>query len=505
MVSLEEMKIMDLHSTKKLAVIVKAKVIGVKQTQGPTVFFLRDETGSLKVAAFAGKGKRAYPDIQEGDFVKAHVLVQPNRNGGRNFIINSMEKLGSKESEDLEKAIESSKMERLITEVREFSVDSRLYEKMRDRFKRASLIILEALEEGRGIYLRHHNDIDGYISAMLLEKAILSACEKLGNNTSAISRINLKTPFYSYSDLLKDLSLMERDRKKPLLIILDCGSSGDDMLSLEKAIKLGIQLIVIDHHPVHPGITNIGMKNKAVVINPYLKGGDKNVCTAMLSFELARIMAGSEKIDEVTHWAAIAALSDKCKGREALKYINAAFRKHGKDLVEKARWCVDFTIYSMKNTNSTEIIKNILKLDGEGKELIDIIYPYVEESIKKQLEIMKRYSRKIEKTNCSIYVVDMEDTSTREYPPAGRATGLFFDEVQSKKRGVIVLGIINSGVVVRVDEKLKDTYGKERMKHEIRKRVGDFVELGGHDVAYTIKAPSCSVSEILKIFEGAGE
>src|SRR6056297_3158700 len=46
------------------------EVVGVRQTGGPTVFEVRDETGVVDVAASIEPGARAYPDVEIGDVVR---------------------------------------------------------------------------------------------------------------------------------------------------------------------------------------------------------------------------------------------------------------------------------------------------------------------------------------------------------------------------------------------------------------------------------------------------
>ncbi len=503
MVDAQEMKLSELFSTDKLVALVRAKITGVRQTAGPTIFFLQDETASIKAAAFAGKGKRAYPHIEKDDFVKAQIVIQINKENERSFVIQAMEKLSEKEIKELAELMEKAKEEQIKIEEFDFFVRSEVYEKLRPYFEKTALEILRSINAGKPVFIRHHNDIDGYLSAMLLERAINIVCEATKTNNLWVSRIALRTPFYGYSDLLRDISLVEQyNDVKPILILLDNGSSKDDMLSLKKAKKAGFEIVVVDHHP--PWVEN----NKVVVneiagahLNPYLARGDKNICSAMLSFELARIISKSpDMIDGLVHWVGIAILADKCKGDEAKEYLNRCEKEYEQKLLEKARWCVDFTIYSMKNVNSTRTIENILDLNKTGKELIEIIYPYVEDLMSKQLEIMKKYCEKINTNNVVMYFVDMNCASFHyDYPPAGRAIGLFFEEMKKENKNVVVIGIAGDGLIVRVAEELEEIYGKEKMEEILKKKVSKSIDLGGHDVAYTIKAPACCFEEIKEI------
>src|SRR3989339_892078 len=51
-------------------------IIGqITQTGGPTIFMASDGTGTLALKGFIGKGERAYPEVNEGDGVKATVTI----------------------------------------------------------------------------------------------------------------------------------------------------------------------------------------------------------------------------------------------------------------------------------------------------------------------------------------------------------------------------------------------------------------------------------------------
>ncbi|KKF39444.1 DNA-binding protein, partial [Halorubrum saccharovorum] len=61
------------------AVRIDGEVVSVRQTGGPTVFEVRDETGVVDVAAFVEPGVRAYPDVEVGDAVRIDGEVESHR------------------------------------------------------------------------------------------------------------------------------------------------------------------------------------------------------------------------------------------------------------------------------------------------------------------------------------------------------------------------------------------------------------------------------------------
>jgi len=61
------------------SVRLDGEIVSVRQTGGPTIFELRDETGVVDCAAFVEAGVRAYPDIEVGDVVRLDGEVEQRR------------------------------------------------------------------------------------------------------------------------------------------------------------------------------------------------------------------------------------------------------------------------------------------------------------------------------------------------------------------------------------------------------------------------------------------
>lgn len=58
---------------------VEGEIASVRQTGGPTVFELRDETAIADCAAFVEAGVRAYPEVEVGDYVRIDGEVERRR------------------------------------------------------------------------------------------------------------------------------------------------------------------------------------------------------------------------------------------------------------------------------------------------------------------------------------------------------------------------------------------------------------------------------------------
>ncbi|PSQ49443.1 DNA-binding protein, partial [Halobacteriales archaeon SW_7_65_23] len=75
----EDVTIDELSESVGQRVRVEGEIETARQTSGPTVFKLRDETGTIECAAFEEAGVRAYPAADEGDVVRIEGEVERRR------------------------------------------------------------------------------------------------------------------------------------------------------------------------------------------------------------------------------------------------------------------------------------------------------------------------------------------------------------------------------------------------------------------------------------------
>ena len=82
------------------------------------------------------------------------------------------------------------------------------------------------------------------------------------------------------------------DRKKPLIIVLDNGSTPEDVAGFKILKTLGYEIMVVDHH--NPVIIKDGKTSVCpyleLHLNPYMFGFDSQTSAGMLCYELARFI-----------------------------------------------------------------------------------------------------------------------------------------------------------------------------------------------------------------------
>ena len=90
------LRLCDLKNRVGRNVMLDVEVAQIKQTSGPTIFTLVDETGSENAAAFTEAGKRSYPEVELGDMVSVSGEVMM-RNGQLQIEVSHMEVLTEEE------------------------------------------------------------------------------------------------------------------------------------------------------------------------------------------------------------------------------------------------------------------------------------------------------------------------------------------------------------------------------------------------------------------------
>ena len=318
----------------------------IQQTSGPTIFTINDETGTAEIAAFDKAGERAYPEIDVGDAVQ--VLGDVNEHGGKTQIESqSILKLDEENSIKLHKLIDDALNKRAEPNDVDFLVQSDVLNRLKPKMREAAQKIRRAILDGRTVLLRHHNDADGICSGVAMEKAIVPLIEYANPSNDAqyyyFKRSPSKAPFYELEDVVKDLSFALEDQERhgqklPLIVLLDNGSTEEDITALMQAKIYDIEVVVIDHHS--PGeLLSVEEKNGEIVgatvavdeyvdthVNPYLVGGDSQLTAGALASEVAHMINPAVK-DLIMHLPAVAALGDHAESGEVYQYLELASKK----------------------------------------------------------------------------------------------------------------------------------------------------------------------------------
>jgi RecJ-like exonuclease len=483
----------------------------IQQTPGPTVFFITDETDSIQVAAMSdlGPGLRAYPEILEGDLVEVVGKLNIHENNLQ-IVASEMRRLNINRYKEIYEAIEK-RLDKLSEPPENIqpSVQSEVLQKLWPRLREAAKLIRKAILEARPILIRHHGDCDGYGGAIALEKAIADLLKEKIPDPEAewhyLKRFPTRVPYYHAEDLAKDMDAIQEDiyrfgHKKPLIIVMDNGSTLQDVPVYKQLKTLGFDIIVVDHHEPDfkaPGKAYVD-EYVSVHVNPYLVGGDSNITSGMLGFELARLV--NPRIEkEIEHIPAITGIADKSEAPELKEYLAKARRKgFSKEFLEKAAEVIDYVAFTLKFKPGRYYMDYFfgLYLDrGTYYQLINQMYSMIKQKFERYKKWASKYIN-VKRLENGIFavLVDAEKYMFRsDYPTSGKASTLikeYLEEKYGEDSPMILLAYGPDFMIIRATDSLVLFYDfsvKNLINYLNSKLPWAQVNGGGHKVVGSIK------------------
>jgi RecJ-like exonuclease len=478
-------------------VVLEGQVVQANQTGGPTVFQVRDRDGIVPCAAFEAAGVRAYPEVGLDDPVRVFGDVE-RRDGSVQVEVNDLERLDGDDGDVLvdrvETAIETRAAPNDVDPLVEWPALDVLWEDL----ETVAYEIRRAVLDGRPIRVRHHADGDGMCAAVPLEMAVERFIETTHADPTAsrhlFKRLPSKAPFYEMEDATRDLNfaLGDRDRhgqKLPLVMMLDNGSTEEDVPAYETLGHYDLPLLAIDHHHPDPEAVE---QHLTAHVNPYLRGEDYRVTTGMLSVELARMIAPGVT-DEISHVPAIAGLADRSETEAMDQYLNLAAQEgyDHQDLKDVSE-ALDYAAYHLRYDAGRGLLNDLLNVGcddrGRHRRLVELFADRSRTETDRQLSAAGPHVEGDHLANgARLYRVDVENHAHRfTYPAPGKTTGAIHDrKVRETGDPVITIGYGPDFAVLRSDGVRLDI---PRMVTELDEGiVGGGVSGGGHLVVGSIK------------------
>ena len=496
---------------------IDGEVQQVQQTSGPTIFTINDESGVTWVAAFDKAGERAYPGIDVGDAVQ--VIGDVNEHGGKTQIeSHSIDKLSQQQTAKLHALIDDALNKRAEPKDVDFLVKSDVLNRLKPKMREAARKIRRAILDGRTILLRHHNDADGICAGVAMEKALIPLIEYANPSNDAqyyyFKRSPSKAPFYELEDVVKDLSFALEDQERhgqklPLIVLLDNGSTEEDIVALMQAKIYDIEVVVIDHHSPGELLTTEERDGEIVGatvavdeyvdthVNPYLVGGDSQLTAGALATEVAHIINPEIK-DLIKHLPAVAALGDHAECGEVYQYLQLAHEKgFSKEHLGQIAECVDFEAYFLRFMNGRGIMDTILAVDNLDKhdKMIDALYKEYLKRVDTQLKAALPNIKKTQFEN-GIYfnIIDVEKYAHKfTFPAPGKTCGFVHDNVikeLGEDKPIVTLGHGPDFGVFRATDAVNEQYGfnVNDIVSVLAQRVPSAgIDGGGHECAGSIK------------------
>ncbi len=476
-------------------VLVEGEIAQIKQTSGPTIFTIVDESGTANAAAFIEAGVRAYPEVELGAIVGLTGEVM-QRNNQLQIEVSSVAVMEAEDAARVMERIDAALDKRAEPVDLPFLVESDVLQALKPQMRNVAKEIRKAVLTARPIILRHHADADGICAAVAIEQAVTALIRETGSDFDAeyflFKRAPSKAPFYEIEDITRDLDFALKDnirygQKMPMILLMDNGSTEEDMPSLKVTRIFDLPVMVVDHH--HPD--EIVDDYLIGHVNPYHVGGDYGVTAGMLGTEVARMVNPSIE-DQIRHLPAIAGLGDRSEAPERARYLAVAAPEYSEDDCRNIALALDYEQFWLRFSDGREIVKEILNLSGNPdrhERFVNLLVEEANRAIEEQLEaIMPHVKSQMLANGAHLFMLDVELFAHRfTFPPPGKTSGEVHDRLVREHPGepVVTLGfgpdfavLRSRGVMMNIPQMVRELHS------EI---VGGGVSGGGHLVVGSIK------------------
>ncbi|SEH46650.1 RecJ-like exonuclease, contains DnaJ-type Zn finger domain [Halopenitus malekzadehii] len=363
------------------SVRIEGEVVSVRQTGGPTVFEVRDETGVVDVAAFVEAGVRAYPGVELGDIVRIDGEVERRREE----IQLETEGLAVLEGADAE-AVERRLAEALSDRARPDELDALVADEavtaLSEDVLDAAEAIRRAVLESRPIVVRHPATADGYVAGAAIERAALPLIREEHAKRDAVyhyfTRRPLEGSVYEMDDATTDVTRMLQDRdrhdeKLPLFVLVGTGSTVESADGIGLLDVYDAASVVIDAAVADPETR----ESVDTLVSPELADvdGDVDLSTGALSASLAATVNGDVH-DDLRHLPAVSYWD----GTPAAYADLAADAGYDADRVAELREAIALEAYYQSYEDKRELVEDLL-FDDAGDLAV-----HVSEQFREKLE-----------------------------------------------------------------------------------------------------------------------
>ena len=473
---------------------IRGKVVHIKQTSGPTIFTIVDETSAINAAAFEG-GERAYPEISVDDVVRVIGIVK-RRDNKLQIEVFEMERLLGEEAHRINKSIQKELERKANPEFKGFLIESKILEKLKEEMIEVARELRKAVLESRPIIIRHHWDADGICGGVAIEKALIDFIEKVHPDPDAkdylIRRRVSRAPYYEFEDVVKDLDESLEDMEKfgdkiPLVVLVDNGSGYEDIPAIRQFLIFGADVIAIDHHFPDEEVDNYLLYH----VNPYKVGGDSNYTSGVLSVEIARMVSNIN----LTLLAATSVVSDRAEG-EVEEYIKLS--GFNREFLQDVSLALEFEAFHLRFRHGSPIIHEILGFGRKDRQqkLVSLLSSLAKDGIERQVRTAME-GVKIQKLKNGVILIalDIENYAKKfTFPPPGKLTGEVHDRFKREYERIVTIGYGPDFAVIRSEGVELDI---PRLVKEIQEEVNAEVEGGGHLVVGSIKFVPAMRREVL--------
>ncbi|GAB3692708.1 DHH family phosphoesterase [Halorubrum pallidum] len=361
------------------SVRIDGEVVGVRQTGGPTVFEVGDETGVVDVAAFVEPGVRAHPNVEVGDAVRIDGEVESHR-GDVQVESEALVLLDGAEAEAVRRRLAEALTDEARPDGLQPLAGDESVAQLADGLLDAAEAIRRAVLESRPIVVRHPATADGYVAGAAVERAVLPLIREEHAKSDAeyhyFTRRPLEDPVYDMDAATNDATRMLQDRdrhdeKLPLFLLVGTGSTVESADGIDLLSVYGVDAVVVDAE-VADAETREAVDT---LVSPEIDGVDADLSTGALVASLASAVNDEVRAD-LRHLPAVSYWEETPD-----RYVDLA-RDAGYDAerVAELREAVALEAYYQSYQDKRELVTDLLFEDGGN------LAAHVSEQFREKLE-----------------------------------------------------------------------------------------------------------------------
>ena len=321
---------------------IEGEVVSARQTGGPTIFEVRDETGVVDVAAFVEPGVRAYPGVEVGDAIR----------------------LDGEDAEAVRRRLAEALTEKARPDGLQPLAGDGAVAELGEGLLDAAEAIRRAVLESRPIVVRHPATADGYVAGAAVERAVLPLIRDEHAKSDAeyhyFTRRPLEDPVYGMDAATNDATRMLQDRdrhdeKLPLFLLAGTGSTVESADGLELLSVYGVEAVVVDAAVADPETR----ERVDTLVSPELEPVDNDLSTGALAASLASAV-NDEVRDDLVHLPAVSYWTDTPD-----RYVDLAREAdYDRERIAELREAVALEAYYQSYQDKRELITDLLFDDG---------------------------------------------------------------------------------------------------------------------------------------------
>ena len=421
---------------------LEGEVVSARQTSGPTVFELRDETGVVDCAAFVEAGVRAYPDIEADDYVRLDGEVRLRRDEIQ-VETESLVELEADAKATVEQRMDDALDDQASAESVESLADDEAIEAITDDITDAATVIRRAVLESRPVVVRHDATTDGYVAGAAVERAILPLVEEQHASADAVyhyfDRRPLEDGVYDMNDATKDVTRMLGDRERhdeklPLFVFAAAGSTAASTDGLELLDIYGAPRVVLDGRPADSEVVD--------EIDSLVTVAERTATTVAANVAAA---ANGDVRDDLTHLPAISYWDDTPEA-----YVELAAEAGVDDETAKQlREAIALEAFYQSYEDKRELIVDLLFEKRTG--LAEQVSEQFGQKLEAELETATANLDERSVDGATVAVLDTDAyTHTYDFPP----TRLLLDELDRRLDVDAVVGVATDELHIRTDATL---------------------------------------------------